>query len=452
MMTTTRTRVYLYYFLALCFMGCRGCGCNLPKTYILESVVEKIPLGNNHQAQIQIEHLEKTGFGFTYKYKKHQNASRHSIRYNLKFDDRPYRKEIFEQDAVATDSMNQHRKDISLELSPDATHLLVLFEQKPIGVYHILPQGMPFTTDISPKAVKKLTAIFRKNQLEQPEKIMLDYIITHKKGLNEASKDQQYNSKYISETLNAQLSPSFFDDALLDHIGFELVDDYYAKDNRALSLAVEDNAWHKKATQKVYKYIATASRAKLPLDKTTLFNALGAVNLFNSGLSNYMDKRAIERQVLPLYPLHPFTVTLYRKQYHRTLRPKEARSIENNCRKILSDAAHRKLLSQPQNAANEAIEFLIQYRNPDNLKGFEQMMASVFTLPIMKLNLRNINGEILFPYETRFSEAEQALIVSYARQLYQKIPKDDRYKYNDLEFFIKKLDRRATKKDSTQVM
>ena len=250
--------------------------------------------------------------------------------------------------------------------------------------------------------------------------------------------------------MNAQTSPSFFDDALLEHIGFRLVDDYYAKDNRALTLAIENKDWHKKATQKVYKYIATAKRSKLPLDKTTLNNALGAINLFNSGLSNYMDKRAIERQVLPLYPLHHYTIKLYRQEHHRTLRPQEARSIEKNCKRLLADAKFRKSTHQPQTAVDEAIEFLILYRDPEDLKSFEEIMANIFTKDIVKMGLSNLNREILFPYKTRFSEEEKALIERYARQLYKTIRKDDRHQYFHLESFIKKLDRAAAKKDTAK--
>lgn len=438
-------KLYVYSLLGLFFVGCRGCSCNIPKTYILESIVEEIQLDSQHIAKVQIEHLKKTGFGFTFKFKKHNTKSSYAVRYNLQIDDRPYRNEIFEQDAVETDSMSQHRKDISLAISDDQQHLLVKFEQQTIGVYHLLPEGMPFTTSIEPKAVKKLAKNFNNNNLKSPVDYMLAYV------QQTTDIDDAYNNKYIQGTLTAQKSPCVFDDSLLLYIGKPLADVYFASDGRTSQLALKNKKWRQKATSKVYQHIRTVSRARFPLPDHLREQAGGAINLFNSGLSGYMNNRAIERQVLPLYPLHDFAVELYKKEVHRTLRKNEVKSIEKNCHNLLSNPELRDKVHDPALSVNESIEFLIQYRDVKNLKSFEKMMAAVFSPPIIEMEPRNLEDEILFPYDTRFSEAEQAIILQYARAAYDLQKKEDKIISFHLKNFINKIDDTPADSNQTEV-
>lgn len=412
---------YLYTFLILSTVGCRGCSCNLPTTYILETIVEEIQLDSNNIARIKIEHLEKKGARFTFKFKKHGGKSKYFIRYNLQVNDRPYRNEIFEQDANATDSMNQHTADISVKLSPDKLHLLVNYEKEAIGVYHLLAKGKPFTTTVKPKEVKRMIAAFNENTLKSPEKLMLDYV--------EKTKDisASYNNTYVKETLIAQETPSEFDNKILAFIGLPLADVYFDPSRVMLLCSKNKHAyWRTKATKLIYRYISEVTRAKHPISEEVMQHANGAVNLFTNGLSKYMDKRAIERQVLPKYPYYAYAIKIFHTtEDGRSLRPNEAKAIKKNCLNLLSDDKFREALPDEDISANQAIEFLIRYRDDKKLDRFEKTIAAIFRPKIAALNCRSFEDEILFPYDTRFSEGEQEIILRYAKQLDKELPEKE---------------------------
>ncbi len=412
--------LYLYSILCLLIAGCRGCSCNPPHINILESIVEEVRLDSNNTARIKIEHLEKVAMGFTFKYKKHGGSSKHMIRYNLQFNDRPYRKEIYEHDATATDSMNQHRKDISIKLSPDELHMLIKYKNETVGVYHLLDSGMPFTTTIIPSGVKVLAKQFNQNSLKSPEEIMYAYVATVK------DMKDSYNNKYILKTLQAQASPSYFDKKFLELLGLPLVDGYFESSRVKKLCTSRDTEWRTRATKKVYRYISEARNARQPVSADKLQRASGAINIFLNGLNDYMDSRAIERQVLPEYPLYPYTVELFHyikddSEEHRSLRKKEAKSVSNNCLKLLTEDTFRETLPSEEEAVNCAIEFLIRYRDGRNTEAFEKAIAAIFRKEILEIDPRNMEDEILFPYDTRFSEAEKEIILKHAKRLGKEV-------------------------------
>jgi hypothetical protein len=432
-MSTKLNSIYLYTIICLLIAGCRGCSCNPPHTNILESIVEEIKLDSNNTARIKIEHLEKVGMGFTFEYKSHGSKAKHVIRYNLKLNDRPYRNEIFEHDAVATDSMNQHRKDISIQLSPDELHLLLKYEGEIIGVYHLLDSGMPFTTTIYSSEVKAIAKQFKQNSLQSPEEIMLNYVAQVKK-----MKDS-YNNKYVLKSLQAQSSPYYFDKKFLELLGLPLVDGYFEPSRVKKLCTSRDTEWRTRATKKVYRYISEARNAKKPVSPEKLLRAGGAMNIFLNGLNDYMDSRAIERQVLPQYPLYPYTVELFHDtEEHRTLRKKEAQNVSKNCVKLLTEDQFRESLPSEKQAVNCAIEFLIRYRDERNLESFEKSIAAIFRKEILDLDPRNMEDEILFPYDTRFSESEQEVILRYAKSLGKEV--SDLEKHFHLNQFLKEIE------------
>jgi len=426
--------IYLYTFLVTALVGCRGCSCNLPSTHVLEKIVQEVELDSENIAKIQIEHLEKKGRGFTFKYQEHGGNASYAVRYNLQLNDRPYRKAVFEHDAAKTDSVQQYQTDISLEISPDQQHLLIKHLGKPIDVYHILPTGAPFSTTFEKSDLKKNLAAFKQNTLKNPADLLTDYVA---KMETEA---QFANNPYIKETLDAQEGPSSLDKTLLELIGKPLADYYFAKQGRIAYLCRHDKKWRTRAMKKVYRFVGEASRTRLPMPKKTLQNATGAVNLFVHGLSGPMDKRAIERLVLPQYPLYPYTATVYKTEYHRTLRKGDLKSIEKNCKNILTKHSFRKDLPKESLSADAAIEFLIQYRDDKNIKAFEQTMKAVFQKEILLLDLRNIESEILFPYDSRFSKAEQAIILSYAKKVAKEL--DKKQQNFHLSAFLDRFDKK----------
>ncbi|MDC0230656.1 hypothetical protein OAK19_01700 [Aureispira] len=424
---------YLYVILCLFFLGCRGCSDNPPVTYILESIVEDIQIDSNNIARIQIEHLKNKNIGFKYKFKKNGGSASHVICYNLKLNKRPYRNEVFMQDAIATDSLDQYRHDINIILSKDRLHLLLTHENNPIGVYHLLDSGMPFTTSIDPAKTKAMAIDFAQNILQDPEDIMVDYV---GKVVDFTS---SYNNNYINKTLSAQKSPSSLDKKLFAYIGFPLADSYFTTSRITKLCASLDTKWRTKAIKKIYKIIGKVSRAKNPVNEALIRQADGAINIFTNGLDDYIDKRAIERQVLPKYPLYPYTIKLFNdSEEGRILRKVEVNKIEKNCIELLKIDSFRNALPAPKTAVNCAIEFLIRYRDNSNLKAFEESIASVFRMEILKLNPKTMDDEIFFPYSTRFSETEQKIILSYARKLANQIPEGEDYLY--LDKFLKNID------------
>jgi hypothetical protein len=415
-------------------MGCRGCSCNPPKIFILEKIVHEVQLGSENTAKIQIEHLEKKGRSFTFKFRKHGGKSSYAVRYNLQLNDRPYRKAIFEQDAAKTDSVQQYRTDISLEISTDQQHLLIKHLGEPIDVYHILPTGAPFSTTFKKSDLKKNLAAFKQNTLKKPADLLTEYVAKME------TKKQFADNTSIKETLDAQEGLSSLDKTLLELIGKPLADYYFAKSGRIAYLCTHDKNWRTRAMKKIYRFVGEASRTRLPMPKKTLQNARGAVNLFVHGLSGQMDKRAIERLVLPQYPLYPYTAMVYKLEHHRTLRKSDLQSIEKNCKKILTEHSFRKELPKESLSADAAIEFLIQYRDDKNIKAFEEIIKAVFQKEIIQLDLRNIESEILFPYDSRFSKAEQVLILRYAKNVAKELGKKQRNFH--LTAFLKRFDKK----------
>jgi hypothetical protein len=411
--------IYLYTFLSTALMGCRGCSCNPPKTFILEKVVQEVQLNPENIAKIQIEHLEKKGMGFTFKFKKHGGNASYAVRYNLQLNDRPYRKAIFEHDAAKTDSVQQYRTDISLDISPDQQHLLIKHLGEPIDVYHVLPTGMPFSTTFGKVDLKKNIAAFKQNTLQKPAILLTEYVAKME------TEEQFANNKLIKETLDAQEGLSSLDKDLLELIGKPLADYYFTKSGRISYLCIHDKNWRTRAMKKVYRFVGEASRTRYPMPKETLQNVSGAVNLFVHGLSGSMDSRAIERSVLPQYPLYPYSVAVYKLEHHRTLRKTEAQSIEKNCKKILTGHSFRKELPEQDLSTDAAIEFLIQYRDDKNTRAFEEIIKAVFHKEILQLELKNIESEIFFPYDSRFSEKEQAIILKYAKKLNKELDKKE---------------------------
>jgi hypothetical protein len=410
--------IYLYTFLMTALMGCRGCSCNPPKTFILDKIVQEVQLNPENTAKIQIEHLEKKGMGFTFKFKKHGGNASYAVRYNLQLNERPYRKAIFEQDAAKTDSVQQYRTDISLEISPDQQHLLIKHLGEPIDVYHVLPTGAPFSTTFEKADLKKNIAAFKANTLQKPANLLTAYIAKIE------TEEQFANNLSIKETLDAQEGSSPLDKSLLELIGKPLADHYFAKSGRIAYLCSHDKSWRDRAMKKVYRFVAE-SRTRYPMPKETLQNVTGAVNLFVHGLSGSMDSRAIERTILPQYPLYPYTAAIYKLEHHRTLRKNEVQSIEKNCKKILTQPSFRKDLSNEISATDAAIEFLIQYRDDKNINAFEEIIKAVFQKEILQLKLKNIESEIFFPYNSRFSKKEQAIILKYANKVAKDLDKKE---------------------------
>lgn len=427
--------IYLYTFLMIALAGCRGCSCNPPKTFILEKIVEEVQLDPEHTAKIEIEQLEKKKMGFTFKFKKHGGGSSYAIRYNLQLNNRPYCKAIFEQDANKTDSVQQYRKDISLEISANQQHLLVKHLGEPIDVYHILPTGAPFSITFENVDLKKNVAAFRDKSLKKPEDLLTDYVAKME------TEDQFANNISIKETLDAQEGICPLDKKLLELVGKPLADYYFAKPGRIAYLCTHDKEWRTKAMKKIYRFVGEASRAKHPMPKETLQNATGAVNLFVCGLADQMDKRAIERLVLPQYPLYPYSSEIYKLEYHRTLQKTDAQSIEKNCKKILTKHTFRKELPDQNHSADAAIEFLIQYRADNNINAFEETIEAIFQKEILLLDLKNIESELFFPYDTRFSKEEQAIILNAAKKAAKELDKKEQ-NFN-LNAFLKRFEEKT---------
>jgi hypothetical protein len=433
--------IYLYTFLITTLVGCRGCNCSPPKTFILEKMVQEIELDKENNAKIQIEHLKKKKMGFTLKFKKHGGKASYAVRYNLQLNDRPYRKAIFEHDAEKTDSVQQYKKDISLEISADQQHLLIKHLGEPIDVYHILPTGAPFSTTFKKVDLKKNIAAFRQKTLKNPANLLTDYV-------EQMETEEQFaNNLSIKETLDAQEGICSLDKNLLELVGKPLADYYFTKQGRISYLCTHDKDWRTRAMKKVYRFVGEASRAKHLMPKETLQNATGAVNLFVHGLADQMDKRAIERLVLPQYPLYPYTVEVYKLEHHRTLRKNEAQSIEKNCKKILANHSFRKDLPDQQLAADAAIEFLIQYRDDKNINAFKEIMKAVFQKEILLLELKNIESEIFFPYDSRFSEKEQAIIIKQAQKVAKELDKKEENFH--LKAFLKRFGQNEETKKRT---
>lgn len=424
--------ICLYTFLITALVGCRGCSCNPSKTILLEKIEHEVRLDSENTAKIQLEHLKRKKMGFTFKFKKHGGKATYAIQYNLKLNDRPYRKAIFEHDAAKTDSVQQYQNDISLEISADQQHLLVKHLGKPIDVYHILPTGVPFSTTFEKVDLKKNIAAFKQKTLQKPEDLLTAYVAKME------TEEQFSNNLYIKETLDAQEGICPLDKNLLELVGKPLADYYFTKQGRISYLCTHDKAWRTRAMKKVYRFVGEASRAKHPMPKETFQNATGAVNLFVHGLADQMDKRAIERLVLPQYPLYPYTAEIYKLEHHRTLRKNEARSIEKNCKKILTNHSFREELANEKLSADAAVEFLIQYRDDKNIKAFEEMMTAIFQKEILLLDLKNIESEIFFPYDSRFSKEEQAIILSKAKNVSQKL--DKKQENFHLKSFLKRFE------------
>jgi len=279
-----------------------------------------------------------------------------------------------------------------------------------------------------------MAASFNKNTLESPEKLMLAYVE------NTKEMSSSHNNTYVKETLIVQETPSEFDDQILAFIGLPLADAYFDEARVHLLCSKKKHVdWRTKATKLMYRYISEVTRAKHPIPEETMQHADGAVNLFTNGLSKYMDKRAIERQVLPKYPYYPYAIKIFHAtEDGRSLRPKEARSVKSNCQKLLSDDKFREALPDKKLSANQAIEFLIRYRDDKKLAKFEETIAVIFRPEIANLNCRSFEDEILFPYDTRFSEGEQKIILKHAKKLAAELPKDEPNFH--LQQFLKKID------------
>lgn len=427
--------LYLYLIVATFFVGCKGCSCNTGRTYILDSHIEEMALNASDSARVRIELLERTGIGFTFKFKQHNTKSSHSVSYDLQINDRPYREFVYEHDADGTDSIKQHCKELSVEMSPDKMHVLVKHQKDVVGVYHLLPQGMPFTTAKTEADVKSLAKSFAQNTLGNPTDIMAEYI----KQIWAGDKKETNDDKYIAATLGAQgFTP--LDDILLDYMGIPLVDSFYSQ-TRIVALSTKKLEWLKKAVEKTNKSIALAVTAKPPLTRELLLAANGAVNLYKKGLGQAMEKYSMETLVLQKYPLYDFSITLYDMDPHRSLRKTIAQKVRANCKSILNDATLRQGLPDPTLSVNAAILFVVNYRDDKNTAEFDAIMASIFNKDIAKLKPRNLNDEILFPFDTRFSEAEQKIILTYAERLQKELPKDANYA--ELDFFFKKISRES---------
>ncbi len=441
-MSIKSNHIYLYIFLITALVGCRGCSCSPPKTFVLEKLTKDIRLDADNVATIQIEHLEKKKMSFTFKFKKHGGKASYAMRYNLKLNDRPYRKAIFEHDAAKTDSVQQYQNDLSLEISEDQQHLLVKHLGEPVDVYHILPLGAPFSTTFKKVELKKNSTAFQQKTLKSPEDLLTDYVA---KMETEA---QFANNPSIKETLDAQEGICPLDKKLLELVGNPLADYYFTKEGRISYLCTHDKAWRTRAMKKVYRFVGEASRSKHPMPPQTLKNATGAVNLFVHGLADLMDKRAVERMVLPQYPLYPYTEAVYNLEHHRTLRPNEARSIEKNSKKILTNPAFRKELPDPTTAVDAAIEFLILYRDDKNTKAFEEIIKAIFQKEILLLELKNIEAEIFFPYDSRFSQQEQAIILNQAKKAAQQLgKKQENFR---LKSFLKRFEKQTNTATKTE--
>ncbi|MCH2021720.1 MAG: hypothetical protein MK207_04495 [Saprospiraceae bacterium] len=428
---------YLYTLLYICFIVCDGCNYNQPPLINFNSrIVKDIQLDSNNIVQIQIEKLKKENIGFNYKLNKPVEKSSHIIHYNLKLNNRPYRNEVFKQDAINNDSLDQHRNDISVQLSKDKLHLLLKYGNIPIGVYHMLDSGMPFTTTIDPQKVKTMAKDFDLNVLQDPENIM----IAHIEKIKDYTSD--YNNTYIKKTLNAQKSPSSLDKKLLDYIGYPLADSFFTISRIKKLCTSLDTKWRTKAIKKIYRIIGKVTRAKDPINQTLEREANGAVNIFTRGMNDYIDKRAIERQILPKYPLYPYAIILFNdSEEDRILSKTEVGKINSNCKKVLSVDTFRNALPAPTKTVNCAIEFLIRYRDDSNLKSFEESMASIFRKQILKDNVKTIDDEIFYPYSTRFSEAEQRIILNHARKLAIQMHEEEDAMY--LNKFLKNIDSKA---------
>lgn len=427
--------LYIYLIIATFFVGCKGCSCNLPKTYVLDSHIEELTLETGDTARVRIELLERTGAGFTFKFKQHNTGSSHSVSYDLQINDRPYREFVYEHDADGTDSIQQHCKELTVEMSPDKMHVLVKHQKDVVGVYHLLPQGMPFTTAKKEADVNALAKSFAQNTLGNPTDIMAEYI----KQIWTGEKAQTTDDRYTAATLGAQgFTP--LDDILLNYMGIPLVDSFYSQ-SRIFTLSTKKLEWLKKAVEKTNKSIALAVTAKPSVSKELLLAANGAVNLYKKGLSEAMEKYSMETLVLQKYPLYDFSITLYDMDPHRSLRKTIAQKVRANSKAILNDAALRESLPDSKISVDAAILFLVNYRDDKNTAEFDAVMASIFSKDIAKLKPRNLNDEILFPYDTRFSEEEQKIILAHAQRLQKELPKDANYA--ELDFFFKKISRES---------
>lgn len=94
----------------------------------------------------------------------------------------------------------------------------------------------------------------------------------------------------------------------------------------------------------------------------------------------------------------------------------------------------------------KAIEFLIQYRAPKNIREFEAIIGSIFRKKILALGSENLDSEILFPYNARFSSEEQTVILTNAKRVAKECSENKQNFY--LKSFLKRIEMKENKSDS----
>lgn len=430
---------FLHVYFSFIFFGY---SCTSPQQELLDAIEYTIELDSSNQARIKIEHLEHKGLEKTFNNVKQPTTSEYVISYSLKLNDRPFLNTMFVQPADKTDSMTQHLSDIQVQLSPNKQHLLVQYRGENMALYHLLDAGIPFNTCIQISCSNNMFRLFEQQKIETPQQLMLDYVLQygHKK---------QPNNARVLQALQAQKCPGYFDEQLLDYIGNSMVDSFFDNNRIKILCTQRDAVWRTEATKLVYRSISQAKNAKKPMAISKLEKAEGATNLYLNGLMDYMDNRTVERQVIPQYPLYSYSIRLFQEtEENRRLRKKEAQQIVNNCLAILSDDTMKATLPNPKESVDCAVEFLIRYRDTQKTAEFESYIAAIFRLQNFENNSKIIEEEILFPYDTRFSDTEKDIIRQYALQLASSMTANSTDVH--LQNFIKKIEGKNTPKGDNQ--
>jgi hypothetical protein len=356
------------------------------------------------------------------------------IVYSLQLNDRPSQKAIHFQEVNQIGSLQNYQDDIAVQMSPNHQHFLLSFKGKAIAVYHLLDSGLPFSTCTTARCRQEQIVDFEQNSLESPQNLILEYL-SQSKHLKKNSLHEK-----IATTLLGQSSPSILDFKLIEYLDHKIVQRYFEPFRIKTLCTIRDKRWRTTATKQVYRSVQRAKYAQVPITADLLNRAEGATQLYLNGLQNFMNNRDVERHVLPQYPLYSYTIKLFHNtEESRVLRKKEMHSIRDNCLKLLTDDGFRASLSHQKEAINEAIEFLISYRDHQNLERFEKSIAAIFRPKIANFHPSNLEDDILYPFHTRFSEAEQAIITRHSRRLIQQL--EQGAIHHQIHNFLKQLER-----------
>ena len=230
-----KSRIWVLLFL----IGCgRGCSC----TQVIDSTSEKRKI-DGIEVSVTAQKLETTT---SYIFKKRAKEYAYAFEFSLKLPHRSTISHLCHRATHENGDVNTILKQFNITFSPDKRHFAIGYDNEVYNVYHLLEQGIPFTSHHYLEYDQEHVSFNSLNWDNYPapeivakQLIEGDYLRLH-----------PHEQDLIEKALQTQPVPCEFDIYLIDAFPSQLAMKVF-KDKRAKSLTKQSEDWRNKAKEKV---------------------------------------------------------------------------------------------------------------------------------------------------------------------------------------------------------